>query len=434
MDPLIYLIIFGVFLLILRKVWGSKGKRMQKASSLEQQGRYLDALDIYSRISLQHAADMVLRTPEASQILVLRKLEKKYRPHQLGKIFNRLAQIYSAKSDPHKASKAFLFARKPFAAAKVYLDIGGVDFIPAAIQILDQNSQLIYDRDQAVRNLAKHAYNKQMFLEAAELLRAIGEEEEGNAVLIAAASELKKQGFNELATQYLRTTSHPKEAIHRYVSDIEKGFAKGDIEQVRRSLSIAKEILTNLMEKSEDLIDDIVLELREKIQEYDRLLKILDSARDLLRKKNINQSVALYEELIEGFEEVPGFILAEAALANEEQNPSYASSLYEQAAEKVESDKAARSFRVRAKKIKISTTSVPSSLSEGGRISSETDVQENCSVCRMQISDVNTMVRCPECGTPAHYAHLAEWLKIRGFCPICKNRIKVKAPTSRKNN
>ena len=323
-DLLVYLFIIGGFILFFRHFRDSKTKQRQKASSLEQRGRYLDAVDIYSRISLQHAAEMVLRTPEASQVLVLRRLEKKYRPHQLVKIFNRLAKIYTDKSDPHKASKAYVLAKKPFAAAKAYLDIGGIEFIPAAIQILDQNSQLIFDRDQAVRNLAKHAYNKQMFLEAAELLRAIGEVEEGNAVLIAAASELKKQGFDELAIQYLRTTGHPKEALKSYVNDIEKAFTKGDIEKVRRSLSIAKEILTDIIEKSDEITDDLVLKLTGKIQEHDRLLKILDSARDLLRKKNINQSVALYEELIEGFKEAPSFILAEAALANEDQNPSYA--------------------------------------------------------------------------------------------------------------
>jgi hypothetical protein len=432
MDPLVYLIVIGLIIIFIRRFSGSKGKQLKKASRLEEQGRYLDALDIYFRISVRSSADMVLRTPEASQVLALRKLERKYRPQQLYKVFNKLAKTYKDKSDPHKASKAFLFARKPFAAAKAYLDIGGIDYIPAAIQIIDQNSQLIHDRDQAVRNLARHAYNNQMFLEAAELLKAIGEEEEGTAVLIAAATELKKQGFEELAAQYLATTSHPKKAISRYLVDIEKSFNKGDIEQVRRSLSVAKELLTNIMEKSEEVVEDKLLEIRASLQENDRLLRILDSARDLLKKKNMNQSVALYEELIEGFTEVPGFILAEAALANEEQNPLYASSLYEQAAEKVKSEQASRSFRVRAKKIRISTTSATTLAHDEATLDPESEFQENCSVCRMQITDVNSMVRCPECGTPAHYSHLAEWLKIRGFCPICKNKIKVKHPSTRK--
>ena len=92
--------------------------------------------------------------------------------------FLRLARIYGGKNDPHKTSRAYLFAKKPFAAAKAYIDHGGVDYIPAAIQVIDQNSRFIHDRDQSIRNLAKHAYQNQKYMEAAELLRTIGADEE----------------------------------------------------------------------------------------------------------------------------------------------------------------------------------------------------------------------------------------------------------------
>ncbi|MCK5158991.1 MAG: hypothetical protein KAR08_07530, partial [Candidatus Heimdallarchaeota archaeon] len=189
MDTIIYLIIIGVVIIFIRKIWGSKGKRVQNAINLEEQGRYLDALEIYSKISISQAADMVMRTPEASQILALRSMERKFTPRNIERAFLNMARIYGAKNDPHKSSKAYIFARKPFAAAKAYIDIGGTDFIPAAIQVIDQNSQFIHDRDQAIRNLARHAYSNQKFLEASELLRAMGAEEEANTVLIAAASE-----------------------------------------------------------------------------------------------------------------------------------------------------------------------------------------------------------------------------------------------------
>ncbi len=427
MDIITGLVVIGIILVVIRKLWSSKNQRTQNAINLEQQGRYLDALDIYSRISISQAADMVMRTPEASQILALRSLERKFSPRNVERTFLNLARIYSSKNDPHKSSKAYVFARKPFAAAKAYIDVGGIDFIPAAIQVLDQNSQYIHDRDQAIRNLARHAYANQKFLEASELLRAIGAEEEANTVLIAAASELKKQGFDSLAKQYLSTTSHPKKAIERYIHDVEKSFIKGDIEQVRRSLSITNELVGKLNTENEEESKVENNQLREKINEFDRRLKVLDSARDLLRKKNLNQSVALYEELVESFgEEVPGFIYAEAALANEEHNPSYSASLYQQASELVSSKEAAKTFRTRAKRMEIAAVGGTSSLSMV--FPSEEGVEENCSVCRTKVSDIETLVRCPECGSPAHYAHLAEWLKIRGFCPICKKKIKVKNP------
>ncbi len=432
MDILTILIVIGLLILIIRKIWSSKGKRVQNAIQLEQQGRYLDALDIYSKISISQAADMVMRTPEASQILALRSLERKFTPRNIERAFLNLARLYGGKNDPHKSSKAYVFARKPFAAAKAYVDIGGIDFIPAAIQVIDQNSQFIHDRDQAIRNLARHAYSNQKFLEASELLRAIGAEEEANTVLIAAASELKKQGFDSLAKQYLSTTSHPKKAMKRYIRDIQESFMKGDIEQVRRSLSITNSLIGNLTEDDEGELNNENQQIIDKIQEFDRRLKVLDSARDLLRKKNLNQSVALYEELVESFgDEVPGFVYAEAALANEDNNPSYAASLYQQAAELVKSKKAANSFRLRAKNIELATERGSSTVSTGTAFLAEERVEENCSVCRTIVSDIDTLVRCPECGSPAHYAHLAEWLKIRGFCPICKKKIKVKNPKRR---
>ncbi|PWI49657.1 hypothetical protein CEE45_00580 [Candidatus Heimdallarchaeota archaeon B3_Heim] len=429
MDTLIYLIIIGVVIIFLRKIWGSKGKRVQNAINLEEQGRYLDALEIYSKISIRQAADMVMRTPEASQILALRSMERKFTPRNIERAFLNLARIYGAKNDPHKSSKAYIFARKPFAAAKVYIDIGGTDFIPAAIQVIDQNSQFIHDRDQAIRNLARHAYSNQKFIEASELLRAMGAEEEANTVLIAAASELKKQGFDSLAKEYLSTTSHPKKALNRYIRDIQKSFASGDIEQVRRSLSITNGLLSTLTEENEGETENENQKIRERIQEFDRRLKVLDSARDLLRKKNLNQSVALYEELVESFgDEVPGFVYAEAALANEEHNPTYSASLYRQAAELVKSKQAAKSFQVRAKNIEAVLSGGSTSLSAESVYPTDQRVEENCSVCRTKVTDITRLVRCPECGSPAHYSHLAEWLKIRGFCPICKKKIKIKNP------
>ncbi len=432
MDTITILVIIGVLLIIIRKLWSSKGRRVQDAREFETQGRYLDALDIYSKISINEAIDMVMRTPEASQILALRSLERKFPPRALERAFLNLARTYASKNDPHKASKAYVFARKPFAAAKAYIDVGGLDFVPAAIQVLDQNSQFIHDRDQAIRNLARHAYSNQKFIEAAELLRAIGAEEEANTVLIAAASELKKQGFDSLAKQYLSTTSHPRKAIVRYLQDIQKSFTKGDIEQVRRSLSITNELLGNLNQTAEKGQENESRKIKEQVQEFDRRLKVLDSARDLLRKKKFNQSVALYEELVESFgEEVPGFIYAEAALANEEHNPTYSASLYQQAAELVKSKEAAKTFRFRAKNIETIAAGGSSSFSTITDYPSDQDVEENCSVCRTKVTDITTLVRCPECGSPAHYAHLAEWLKIRGFCPICKKKIKVKNPKRR---
>ena len=422
---LVFLIIF-IILLATRK---SSKKYIQRAHELEQQGRHLDALDLYARDSLEQAANMVLRTPEASQILVLRRLEKKYTPLQLEKTFIRLARTNMSRNDPHAAASAFALAGKPFAAAKVYVDLGGLEFIPAAIQILDRNVTVINNRDQAIRNLARHAYNNQKYAEAAELLRTIGADEEANTVLIAAATEMQKQGLVEEAEHYLTSVGQPIIAIKHYLREVQDNLQQGSVEKMRRSLTIAKDIVERLPSDEKQLIKEDLAPLVKKITEYDRLLKILDSARDILRKKNINQAIALYDELLESLgEEAPTPILAEAALANEERNPQYASKLFQQASQRAKSPRAVESFNIRAKKLEIMAKRRIPHVERPTEEILQAEVEEFCSVCRMKISDPTSLVRCPECGTPAHYSHLAEWLKIRRHCPICKKKIKVTRP------
>lgn len=423
-------LVFFIILIIFITRRKSSDKYIRRAHELEQQGRHLDALDLYARDSLEQAARMVLRTPEASQILVLRRLEKSYTPQQIEKIFIRLARENMRINDPHAAAAAFVLARKPFAAAKVYIDHGGLEFIPAAIQILDRNLTLIHDRDQAIRNLARHAYSNQKYTEAAELLRTIGAEEEANTVLIAAATEMQKRGFVEEAEHYLTTVGRPVVAIKHYLKEVKDNLQQGNIEKMRRSLTNAKDIVEKISLEEKQAHKEALEPLVKKMTEYDRLLKILDSARDILRKKNTNQAIALYDELLESLsEEAPTPILAEAALANEEKNPQYASKLFQQAAQRAKSPQAAESFQMRADKLKLMVKGRIPRVEKPAVEILQAEVEEFCSVCRMKISNPVRLVRCPECGTPAHYSHLAEWLKIRGHCPICKKKIRIKRPT-----
>ena len=49
-----------------------------------------------------------------------------------------------------------------------------------------------------------------------------------------------------------------------------------------------------------------------------------------------------------------------------------------------------------------------------------------CVVCGLLVREGQQLVYCPKCGNPAHYAHLAEWVKVKGTCPICRNRINLR--------
>ena len=102
------LIIIVIIIISTRK---SSEKHIQKGYELEQQGRHLDALDHFARNSLEQAANLVLRTPEASQILVLRRLEKRYTLKQIEKVFLRIARTSIGRNDPHTAASAFVLAK-----------------------------------------------------------------------------------------------------------------------------------------------------------------------------------------------------------------------------------------------------------------------------------------------------------------------------------
>ncbi|NHJ00617.1 MAG: E3 ubiquitin-protein ligase [Candidatus Heimdallarchaeota archaeon] len=430
-GDLIAIIVIAIILIIIFSSLLRRNKGHQRARELEQQGKYLEALDYYLKESIESAAKMVLRTPEASQILAFRRLEKKVSTNRMQQAFLDAARSYINTNEYHLASKAFVFAGKPFAAAKVFIDHGGVEYIPAAIQIIDQNDSLISNRDQAIRNLAKHAYNSKKYMKAAELLRTIGAEEEANTVLIAAATEMQKRGLDNKAKKLLSSAKRHDMALEHYLKEVEEYLTNGNFEKMRRSFSMAKDIFSNIKTEKKDESDLEFEMIGKKIKEYERILKTIDSARDILRKKQNNQAIAMYDELIEVLgDRTPASIFAEAALANENENPRYSSELFYRASKKASSPRAAESFRLRGKKLAILAQGFPSSSSEPIGEVSVSDVEEYCSVCRMKITEDSSVVRCPECGSPAHFAHLAEWLKIRGACPICKKRVKITRPQS----
>jgi hypothetical protein len=47
-----------------------------------------------------------------------------------------------------------------------------------------------------------------------------------------------------------------------------------------------------------------------------------------------------------------------------------------------------------------------------------------CSVCKLPISFESTWAKCPKCDHLAHKEHLQEWVKVKGTCPVCKEKIK----------
>jgi hypothetical protein len=54
-----------------------------------------------------------------------------------------------------------------------------------------------------------------------------------------------------------------------------------------------------------------------------------------------------------------------------------------------------------------------------------TETIAQCIVCNLPIKADQELICCPQCGSPAHRRHLAEWLHINGTCPVCQNKIRI---------
>ncbi len=88
----------------------------------------------------------------------------------------------------------------------------------------------------------------------------------------------------------------------------------------------------------------------------------------------------------------------------------------------------------------VTTSSAQTSLSCGAKVedpmveccsscgASIQDVQEkrqaktigSCMICNLPITSEEECLRCAHCGSPAHKAHLLEWLHVKGCCPVCR--------------
>ena len=196
----------------------------------------------------------------------------------------------------------------------------------------------------------------------------------------------------------------------------------GNFTEAKRWLSSAQQVLAGMKDQQQSI------KLQEELQGYSQSLRMLDSARDYLRKGSQGQAQALYEEIIELFgDTLPATVFAEAALAKESSEPDEAVRLYQLGAQKATSREIRSKLMSKAREIEDQArVGKPIARSMVAEVAPE----EHCSVCHMAIQGSDEYSRCPQCGSPAHYAHLAEWIKIRGTCPVCRAKIKIQAKES----
>jgi hypothetical protein len=406
------LVILVIIFIIGKRMRSSR--LMNEAQRLEQEGKYLEAIDLYSRINLSNAVRMTVEAPRATQILVLRRLQSIFPKSSINKSLEHHATKYIREQDYVSAATALLLAGKSFDAAKTYVD-AGISYLPAAIRIADQDPKIGRRKEEFVRSLARYAFNNDRFTEAAELLRLIDANEDAQAVLVAAVSRLRQKGRAEEAKMLETASGETSHAVKTYLRLSKENIHRGDFSEAKRWFSSAQQILAGTESKQ------LPSEMHNEIQKYSQLLRMLDGARDFLRRDAQGQAQALYDEIIELFGDMlPGTIFAEAALANEPSEPEESARLYRIAAEKAPTREAKSNMLVRAKDLEA--------VARAGRPLARTMVaeaapDEYCSVCHMAIEAADEYARCTHCGSPAHFAHFAEWLKIRGTCPVCRTKV-----------
>ncbi|WXG42241.1 MAG: zinc ribbon domain-containing protein [Candidatus Freyarchaeum deiterrae] len=52
------------------------------------------------------------------------------------------------------------------------------------------------------------------------------------------------------------------------------------------------------------------------------------------------------------------------------------------------------------------------------------EARVRCPVCSKDIVSGDRFVKCPYCGALNHREHLLEWIKVKGYCPNCKRKLK----------
>ena len=412
-------------------------RRLRRAEQLERQQRYLDALEEYLDAGLDYATEFIIRAPMEFQTLLHQHIRKYVKPSELRSSFLKLAKKFQYRRDIASAATAYLFAGYPKRALDLYIAAGG-PYLTAAIQIIDKYPNLFPNKEQIVRSYARQAYEHGKYLDAAELLRLIGHDEEADAVLVAASNILRQQGRIHEANRFEEEVSNPETLLKKELTEAERLLKSGNLEKLQQMIGKLNALYYKFQEKHPHSAEKQIY--KEKKKKIERFLRLLNTARMFLKQKFFDQAKALYEELLETFGEdnLSASILAEAALAFEEKDPRESARLYNLAAQKTTSPEAKRRFLEYARRqIEIATHGTP--LPTTTAVSTDKDVrlatiseniarEERCSVCRRPFRANETIVRCPKCNSPAHYGHLAEWVKIRGFCPICKQKISVPPP------
>ncbi|NHJ84151.1 MAG: hypothetical protein FK734_01730 [Asgard group archaeon] len=408
----IFLIIFGiVLLLIIIASSRNKNRKKQPKRTIEtylEHGDYISAGRLYlSEKKEQEAADLYFIMPSEKRPL--------YESMILQQLGSQSAQLFWIKTgrryeltDPSKAKKAYLLAGAYFDAVKMFVNQNDSVGASEIVKHIPINHQ-----ENTVRRLSQYAFDRGKIAVAADLLRSIGLVDEADAILAAGAHQYGTIERPEVAATLYDEVGRQDLAGESQEQRGERALLEGKIQEAKTAFEKAIEAYDDSNQPKE------ALRVEERLQRFD----LLEKFRDYAASGNADAAEDMIDEISKSF---PGIavsdLYAEIASVLEKSNrSSEAITYYDKAADSTNNPVKKQGYVNALRRI---GSQIASQTSQGVGIANNR-LSDNCSVCKRSIEKGDKYVSCPECGKPAHYAHLVEWVKVQGSCPICLKRLKV---------
>ncbi len=472
------LAVVGVLLLYFGVKRYRKNERLKiltKVRALEQSGRYFDALMECLRVSLKEAASLILRAPPGTQALLYQTFLQHVDRERVHSVMLDVISEAQKNGETLQAVNGYLLLNMPDRAIEILLsDSKSRQYLPLVVRIIEERPHIYVDKIRTARKYAQHLMNMGKVRDAIELLQGVGDQDGVNLLLNEAHRQFEQQGdFYRLQEVSRILEEHPLVGILEQLELAEKNFKSGDLTKARIHFSTLltkwQRVQALLLER-DDLDRNQLQEIENRIDQLGMIFRLIDAGREMLRQGDKERARQLFRELLDNCDRnaLPATVLAEIALAHEGDYPTESSYYYRLAATKAKTTRARNAFIALAQQQDVIVGSstqdsgdAPSREDQLAIQESETsptaiasrvikaepeedkslaarygDLQEvleediRCSVCQIIIEDRTELVRCSTCNSPAHYGHLAEWLKIKGTCPICREKIELPPPSS----
>ncbi len=466
LDEYIPIIIIGIIIIYftLRKYRrDERQKILNRAHQLEQSGYYHDALIEYLRASLLEAASLILRSPPGSQILLYQTFLQNVNEDRVHSVMLKAITDALERKETLQAANGYLLLNMPDKAIELLLrDSRSHQYLPLVVRIIEERSDVFVNKVRTARKYAQFLINNGKLRDAIGLLQSIGDQEGASLLLNEARRRFEREGdFYQLNEVTKIIDENPLVDIRNQLEMAEKHFNSGNLTKARSYFStvLTKWHRAQSMDQQHQVQDaEDLMELETRIDRLGMIFRLIDAAREMLRYGDKERARQLFRELLDNceLESLPATVIAEIALSHEGDYPKESSYYYRLAASKAKTSRARNTFITLAQEQDVlerhraMEQDAVSNADQFTSRSSEDVVSEvqasvsvrydelqeildeelRCSVCQIIIEDLSEVVKCTVCNSPAHYGHLAEWLKIKGTCPVCREKIELPPPPS----